>query len=62
MDQRGKIIFANPNRTEIQKFIINPFRRNYYEYFPSAVSNPKVMLVPVNSSYKQFKTIPLNQR
>lgn len=62
MDQRRKIIFTHPDRIEIQKFIINPFRRNIYEYFPSAVSNSKIMLAPVNSSYRQFKTIPLNQR
>lgn len=62
MDQRKKTIFKNSDRLEVQKFIINPFRRNIYEYFPSAVSNPKVMLVSVSSSYKLFKTIPLNQK
>jgi len=61
-DQRKKIIFGHGDRIEVQKFILNPFRRSHYEYFPSCVFNQKVMLAPVNSTYRQFKTIPLNQR
>ena len=62
MDQRRKTIFGHQDRNEVQKFILNPFRRSHYEHFPSAVNNSKVILAAVNSTYRQFKTIPINQR
>jgi hypothetical protein len=45
----------------MQKFILNPFRKSYYEHFPSAVDNSKVVLAAVNSSYRQFRIIPISQ-
>jgi hypothetical protein len=38
-DHKKKILFANEDRKEVEKFILNPFRRSQYEFFPSSVDN-----------------------
>lgn len=56
------MIFAHNDRLEVEKFILNPFRRSYYDFFPSSVNNKKVILAPVNVKNKSYENIPLNQR